>query len=146
MAEKEAWLRARGVEIESPRSAARRGRGRRERAPLDHVEGVTRRVKYVRIPHDDSRPFEQLEAILAHDAYGDVLPDVLRPTFAGGGAIDQRAARDRRAPARPEGPRDLQSALDEVAGQGATETFALVRPSDTNGHRGVYLYLDESAS
>ena len=50
--------------------------------PLDHVEGVTRRVKYVRIPHDDSRPFEQLEAILAHDAYGDVLPDVLRPTLS----------------------------------------------------------------
>ena len=145
MAEKEAWLRARGVEIESP--AERRAAAAAAAAnahPLDHVEGVTRRVKYVRIPHDDSRPFEQLEAILAHDAYGDVLPDVLRPTFAGGGAIDQRAAREQAV--RQLGQKGLeisQSALDEVAGQGATETFALVRPSDTNGHRGVYLYRDE---
>jgi hypothetical protein len=26
---------------------------------------------------------------------------------------------------------------------GSTETFALVRPSSTNAHRGVYMYLDE---
>ena len=36
-----------------------------------------------------------------------------------------------------------QDALDNATKQGATETFALVRPSSTNNHRGVYLYLDE---
>ena len=35
------------------------------------------------------------------------------------------------------------SALENATKQGSAETFALVRPSATNGHRGVYLYLDE---
>ena len=66
MAEKEAWLRARGVEIESP--AERRAAAAAAAAnahPLDHVEGVTRRVKYVRISHDDSRPFGDAAEVTA---------------------------------------------------------------------------------
>ena len=97
MEEKEAWLRARGVEIESPaerKGAAEAAAARQAAHPLDHVEGITRRVKYVRIPADESQPFEQLEAILANDAHGDILPDVLAPTFSGGGSIDRRAARE----------------------------------------------------
>ena len=83
-AEKESWLRARGVEIESPEDRRKAADAKAKLAhPLDHVEGVTRRVKYVKIPCDASLPFEQLEAILAHDAHGDILPDVLAPRFAG---------------------------------------------------------------
>lgn len=147
MAEKESWLRARGVEIESlsdRKKAAEEKAARQALHPLDHVEGITRRVKYVRIPCDASKSFEQLEAILAHDAHGDVLPDVLAPKFAGGGAIDGHAAREQAV--RQLGQKGLelsQSAIDAVAQQGACETFALVRPSSTNGHRGIYIYLDE---
>ena len=145
MAEKESWLRARGVEIESPEDRRKAAEAKAKLAhPLDHVEGITRRVKYVKIPCDASRPFEQLEAILAHDAHGDILPDVLAPTFAGGGSIDSNAAREQAV--RQLGAKGLelsQSALENATKQGSAETFALVRPSATNGHRGVYLYLDE---
>jgi HSP20 family molecular chaperone IbpA len=147
MEEKEAWLRARGVEIESPaerKAAAEAAAARQAAHPLEHVEGITRRVKYVLIPADESQPFEQLEAILAHDAHGDILPDVLAPKFAGGGSIDRRAAREQAVRQLGEKGLELsQDALDNATKQGATETFALVRPSSTNAHRGVYLYLDE---
>ena len=144
-AEKESWLRARGVEIESPEDRRKAAESKAKLAhPLDHVEGVTRRVKYVKIPCDASNPFEQLEAILAHDAHGDILPDVLAPRFAGGGSIDSNAAREQAV--RQLGAKGLElssSALENATKQGSAETFALVRPSATNGHRGVYLYLDE---
>ena len=144
-AEKESWLRARGVEIESPEDRRKAAELKAKLAhPLDHVEGVTRRVKYVKIPCDATLPFEQLEAILAHDAHGDILPDVLAPRFAGGGTIDSTAAREQAV--RQLGAKGLelsQSALENATKQGSAETFALVRPSATNGHRGVYLYLDE---
>ena len=97
----------------------------------------------MRIPADESQPFEQLEAILANDAHGDILPDVLAP-FSGGGSIDRRAAREQAVRQLGEKGLELsQDALDNATKQGATETFALVRPSSTNNHRGVYLYLDE---
>ena len=87
--EKEAWLRAHGVEIESAEDRRKKAEAAAAATrPLEHVEGVTRRVKYVRIPADDSEPFEQLEIILAHDAAGDQLPDIRRPRFIGGGAIN----------------------------------------------------------
>ncbi len=89
MAQKETWLRARGVEIESVEDRRIAALAKKERAsahPLDHVEGITRRVKYVKIPCDSTHQLEQLFAVLAHDAHGDVLPDVLAPRFAGGGS------------------------------------------------------------
>ena len=72
------------------------------------------------------------------------LPDVLAPRFAGGGSIDSNAAREQAV--RQLGAKGLElssSALENATKQGSAETFALVRPSATNGHRGVYLYLDE---
>ena len=101
-------------------------------------------MRYVKIPADDSKPFEQLECILATDAAGDCLPDVVQSGFAGGGSIDEGKMREQAV--RQVGERGVglsASALENVAAGGKTETFALVRPSSTNGHKGVYLYLDE---
>jgi hypothetical protein len=94
MAEKEAWLRAHGVEIESPEDRRQKAE---DAAKLQHLQqngggsgedahsgsGITRRFTYVRIPADDTQPFEQLEAIVAADTAGDILPDILQPRFAG---------------------------------------------------------------
>ena len=143
--EKEAWLRAHGVEIESAEDRKKKAEAAAAAAhPLDHVEGVTRRVKYVRIPADDSEPFEQLEVILAHDAAGDQLPSAVQHRFIGGGAINERMAREQAIRQLGENGMALtDAALQNASAQGSTETFALVRASSTNGHTGVYLYLDE---
>lgn len=139
--EKEAWLRAHGVEIETPED--RRQKAANAAAALS-TDGPTRRVKYVKIPADDSKPFEQLECILASDAAGDCLPDVVESQFAGGGSIDENKMREQAVRQIGERGAGLSaSALEHVAAGGKTETFALVRPSATNGHKGVYLYLDE---
>ena len=147
MAQKETWLRARGVEIESVEDRRIAALAKKERAsahPLDHVEGITRRVKYVKIPCDSTHQLEQLFAVLAHDAHGDVLPDVLAPRFAGGGSVDGHAAREQAVRQLGEKGLELsQSAIENATKLGNCETFALVRPSHTNGHRGFYLYLDE---
>ena len=57
---------------------------------------------------------------------GDLLPDALRASWglSRGGDAGREAA------------------SDEMTGR--TETFCLMHPSSTNGHRGVYLYVDES--
>lgn len=150
MAEKEAWLRAHGVEIETPAERRQKAEDVANLQRLQQTGGegetssITRRVKYVRIPADETQPFEQLEAIIAADAAGDLLPDILRPRFAGGGSIDERMAREQAV--RQLGAKGMElsgDALANATAEGATETFALVRPSATNGHCGVYMYLDE---
>ena len=164
MADKEAWLRAHGVEIETPEERRLKAAEDAERRRLlrelqgssggsspgsdEHPDGsgssITRRFKYVRIPADDRQPFEQLEAIVGADAAGDLLPDILQERFVGGGDVDERTAREQAV--RQLGAKGLELSTDSLiraTAAGATETFALVRASSTNGHRGVYLYLDE---
>lgn len=77
------------------------------------------RFKYVFIPADESIPVEEREGIGVGSAGGDILVDLLRPHFVGGGS------------------------LELATESGSTETFALVHPASTNGYRGVYLYTDE---
>ena len=149
MEEKEAWLRAHGVEIETPEERRQKAEEAARLQKLqeqasdgddDSGNGITRRFKYVRIPADETEPFEQLEAIVAVDAAGDILPDILQPRFKGGGNIDERKAREQAVRQLGAKGMDLSAdALANAAGAGSTETFALVRPSSTNGHRGVYM-------
>mmetsp|Transcript_20123 Transcript_20123/g.50151 ORF Transcript_20123/g.50151 Transcript_20123/m.50151 type:complete len:378 (-) Transcript_20123:37-1170(-) len=155
MAEKEAWLRAHGVEIETPEERRQKAADVLKLQKLqqsaasavqedDSSNSITRRFKYVRIPADDLQPFEQLEAIIAADAAGDILPDIVQVRFAGGGLIDERMAREQAV--RQLGAKGMELSSDAIVNAtaaGATETFALVRPSATNGHHGVYMYLDE---
>eukprot|EP00669_Euglena_mutabilis_P010330 TRINITY_DN5084_c0_g1_i1.p1 TRINITY_DN5084_c0_g1~~TRINITY_DN5084_c0_g1_i1.p1 ORF type:complete len:294 (+),score=50.82 TRINITY_DN5084_c0_g1_i1:45-926(+) len=102
-----------------------------------------RAFTYVRIPVDPSLPLSECSGSLVH--VGDVLPDLLKPVFADGRTIDEDAAR---AQATLHLGQDQAHRLDVKALQNATalgsvETFALVRPSRTNGMTGAYLYMDE---
>ena len=152
-AEKEAWLRERGVEIESAADRASKAAARNQKKPATTttIDGAssasahTRAFTYVLIPADDAKPFEERVAIVDADAPpSDALVEILRPVFAGGGGIVARAAREQAVRQFGEkGAAVTAAALENVAADGATETFALVRPSDANGERGVSLYLDE---
>ena len=104
------------------------------------------RFKYVFIPADESIPVEEREGIAVGSAGGDILVDLLRPHFLGGGSlVDADAAR--REAERHLGPekaaRLSPDRLVAATESGSTETFALVHPASTNGYRGVYLYTDE---
>lgn len=102
--------------------------------------------KYVFIPADESVPCEEREGIATGEAGGDILVELLRPHFSGGGSrIDPDAARkEAERHLGPEKAAELtRDRLVTATQSGSTETFALVHPSSTNGFRGVYLYTDE---
>ena len=142
-----AWLRARGVEIETPEDRAR-ARSEREKS-LSNDAGVereqaTRTVTYVRIPCDDAEAFVEETLTIGETQAGDALPDALRRRFAGGGEVDADKARAEAVRSLGErGAGISKEAIVRETEGGSTETFALVRPSETNGWCGVYLYLDE---
>jgi hypothetical protein len=92
-AESLAWLRARGVEVETPaeRKAAAEAlkRGTAERAALDPSSPDARSFTYVRIPHDPHAPMTVETAVVQADARGDgdVLKKLLTSSF-GSGSVD----------------------------------------------------------
>jgi hypothetical protein len=103
--------------------------------------------KYVFIPADESVPCEEREGIATGEAGGDILVELLRPHFSGGGSrIDPDAARkEAERHLGPEKAAELtRDRLVTATQSGSTETFALVHPSSTNGFRGVYLYTDDA--
>jgi len=168
MEERERWLRARGVEIETCEDRLREEM-ERKRAPLkvgneenrgregdddDESQGVDngrddrcRWLVCVRIPCDANEAFEEVKLKVAIERHGDVFPDLGKPFFVGGGLIDVNMAQD--AAMKQLGAEFAQKssnlgvALQKETAMGSTETFALVRPSEKNGRRGVYIYLDE---
>jgi len=145
--ESTAWLRARGVEIETVEDRAAAAAAARaaasEREEMLRSKS-TREVAYVKISHDDDEPFDEREMVMGNEEYGDALARALAPAFAGGGTVDASKV-------RAEAMRTLGSAANAVSRaaieretkDGKTETFALVHPSERNGWRGVYAYLDE---
>ena len=102
---------------------------------------------YLRVPADDAASVEELEARLDSVVGGDQLPVLLKSAFVGGGAVDEDKAMEeaaRHLGAEQAAGISRERILGATANLGGkTETFALVHPSETNGHRGVYLYLDE---
>lgn len=140
-----AWLRSKGVVIETredreaARAVARRGDG----AAIER-DGPTRRFTYVKIPCDDDEALEERTLTIGEGQPGDALPAALRTAFAGGGEVDAEKAKAEAV--RALGARGMGISSEAIAREtagGSTETFALVRPSEANGWRGVYLYLDE---
>jgi hypothetical protein len=113
------------------------------------ADGVTARFRYVKIPSDANHSIEEHEAAPdTTSAGGDQLPDLLRNVFAAAGGVPVDAQLARAEAARQLGAEQAAGLSTErivaAAGAGKTETFALVHPSSTNGHRGVYLYVDEA--
>ena len=89
---------------------------------------------YVLVPADDASPVQELTSACLGYA-GDALPSLAAARFA-------TAA----APSRGSSSAASDASTARVlaaAATGKAETFALVHPADTNGNRGVYLYVDE---
>eukprot|EP00518_Triparma_eleuthera_P005611 CAMPEP_0182453898 /NCGR_PEP_ID=MMETSP1319-20130603/759_1 /TAXON_ID=172717 /ORGANISM="Bolidomonas pacifica, Strain RCC208" /LENGTH=279 /DNA_ID=CAMNT_0024651857 /DNA_START=65 /DNA_END=900 /DNA_ORIENTATION=+ len=103
------------------------------------------------VPVDSSRPIRQVHLPGSGGiANADLLPDFVRPYFADGRGVDAGLMRDQAAKHFAAGalqgldPTNLSaSSMDKVAALGSVETFPLVRPAASNGHTGVYVYLDE---
>jgi len=137
--ERLAWLRARGVTVETveDRKLAKEGK-------LDPNWGQGQKeitFKYVKIPWDDTQPYEEIETkgYVAQDC----MLTLMKPVFAGGNIDSQTAKKT----ALAQMGQSVQTAgldhLGEAAQGGTVETFALVRPAKTNSQQGVYIYLDE---
>ena len=146
--EREAWLRARGVEIETREDRLRLEKEREEREAREAKGGDgKRRLTCVKIPSDDALPFEEVTLDVPLSKPGDVLPDAVKSYFIGGGDIDvnlaKRAATKQLGEEFASKSQNLGASLAKETAMGSTETFALVRPSEKNGRKGVYIYLDE---
>jgi hypothetical protein len=137
--ERLAWLRARGVTVETveDRKLAKEGK-------LDPNWGQGQKeitFKYVKIPWDETQPYEEIETkgYVAQDC----MLTLMKPVFAGGNIDSQTAKKT----ALAQMGQSVQTAgldhLGEAAQGGTVETFALVRPAKTNSQQGVYIYLDE---
>ena len=152
MAEREAWLRSHGVEIETAEDRRRMNvettTGKEEDKEEDlKEEKTTKKLVCVKIPSEDLNPFEEVVLEVATQKLGDVLPELLKPHFMGGGDIDVNLARQAATKQLGEEfaskSQNLGVSLAKECAMGSTETFALVRPSEKNGRKGVYIYLDE---
>lgn len=97
---------------------------------------------YVRIPADNSEPFEELTGTAAEP--GDVMAQkICKEHFSKNGGIkDTNVLRAQYGDVVDE----KLGALERVAAEGSVETFALVRPSKETqpiANCGTYIYLDE---
>jgi hypothetical protein len=145
-AEREAWLRAHGVEIETAEDRLRMENEAKRLREKEKSE-PTRKLVCVKIPAEDSLPFEEVTLEVPMTKPGDVFPDLVKPYFIGGGDIDvnlaKQAATKQLGEEFASKSQNLGVSLAKETAMGSTETFALVRPSEKNGRKGVYIYLDE---
>ncbi len=142
------FLQSRGVDISPEEMAVQM---QREGADAKALAGkLVPCFKYVRIPHDEKEPFEELWAHLPLTAdgmvpAGDQIPGLVKPKFAAQGhqvsesAVQEQARAQLGSSAAAVTPR----AFAEATKGGSVETFALVRPAAANNYSGVYVYLDE---
>lgn len=157
--ERENWLRERGVIIENPHDRKRQQAQANDASSIVHqvanlsldndsnIEGV----KFVCIPHDDSKPIQALtlpQSVIDASA-GDRLPDFVKAYFADNKSIDasllqEQAVKQFAGGDLKDGLPNLSAAsMNAAAAVGSVETFPLVHPADTNQFQGVYVYLDE---
>mmetsp|Transcript_19754 Transcript_19754/g.67278 ORF Transcript_19754/g.67278 Transcript_19754/m.67278 type:complete len:327 (-) Transcript_19754:276-1256(-) len=132
-AERLQWLREHGVEVTAPK-------GREHELPKP-TAATPVHFTVVRVPCDDSEPLEEVE--LVSMCGGDQAPELLKSRFTSG-RVDQDVLRQQSAlqfGAKASGV--SAGAIDEVTAGGSVETFALTRPAQSNGMRGVYAYIDE---
>eukprot|EP00967_Tisochrysis_lutea_P010994 scaffold12507_cov28-Tisochrysis_lutea.AAC.2 len=146
-AEKIAYLRSRGVEIEL---AEERNEKRAVRAEEARTAG--KRFEFVRVPADDAQPVAAESAI---SGPSDVLSALLAPRFASDAAMDtatvsrETAGRLRNmlaggaAGAAETLKAPSASTMTALAAGGACEAYPLAQGSATNGWRSVRMYIDE---
>jgi len=107
-------------------------------------------LKFVLVPHDESLPIKELSMKVSKNRIasksGDLLLDELKPFFS---ALSKKAdiSLFKNSAAKHFGSADAPKvsveALRQVTEQGQVETFALVRPTESNKYTSVNIYLDE---
>lgn len=137
MEERIAWLRRRGVQVEIPGEV---GRG--------PENSGTDTVTVVRVPADDSLPYEDVEigGFSALQVRGDELPQKLRMFFASSSSeINTELLKE--TASKQFGSQNVKltsESLKKATALGSVETFSLDSPCDANGLVGVNIYLDEA--
>jgi len=143
--ERLAWLRERGVTVETSED---RRRKKITRIKDDGEEFDN--VSFVHIPQDKSLPLKDLTMKVSKSETGkggDLLMDYLRPFFS---AFDEKLDLDllKEQTSKHFGSTDSpgevsEKSLRDVAAQGQVETFCLVNPVPSNKFITVNIYLDE---
>lgn len=141
-AERVAYLRERGVEIQLP--------GERSE-PLQIADGPP--FKYVYVPADSHAAVRELNT---PRGIGDILPALLAPRFDDNMRMDDdivaRETASRVKNMRVGGSMELNgktiatpsaAAIQREAAGGKCESYPLMQPSEENGWRGVRMYIDE---
>jgi hypothetical protein len=115
----------------------------------ENIEGIS----FVYVPHDTSKSISEVKlpsaVIQALGPAGDLLPIFVKSYFADGKMIDEhlfqeQAGKQSLMAGGTNQPLKVSSqAMMNATSAGSVETFPLVRPSSTNKHQGVYIYLDE---
>eukprot|EP00956_Cyclotella_meneghiniana_P021801 scaffold40235_cov49-Cyclotella_meneghiniana.AAC.8 len=162
MPEREQWLMDRGVQIEKSDDASKvkEATARSDLSITDQIRKLSLNngikiegVKFVYIPHDTSKPISEVtlpsRVVESLGPSGDLLPAYVKSFFADGKTIDDHLFREQAQKQNLMGggtdePLKVSSqAMMNATLAGSVETFPLVRPSSTNKHQGVYIYLDE---
>lgn len=113
-------------------------------------------IEFVVIPCDSNEPMRMMNLPSLQgddDGVGDRIPAFVKPYFADGRTVDVGLVQEQAQRTIATSPTQIQkldtkdnitaASLNAVAAQGSVEIFPLVRPAGTNGHHGVYLYVDE---
>jgi len=146
-----AWLKERGVLVETAEDRQAQAT-RAALIPSEDNDGPKETVTFVKIPHDETQPLEELSATFPKSWFetrGDLLVDYLKPAFAsknGGKDVDlglfhhqaQKHLASNDAPGTVS-----EAALAEVAKQANVETFPLVHATPSNKFVSINMYLDE---
>eukprot|EP00966_Prymnesium_polylepis_P068004 1580680-Prymnesium_polylepis.1 len=141
VAERIAYLRERGVEIDLPEE-----RNKPKPVPTGPP------FSFVYVPADIHTPVKEMAA---PSAAGDTLPSLLAPRFDDNGALDEdTVARETASRVKNmmlsgtelNGQKITTPTAEAIAQQasgGKCESYPLMQPSADNGGRGVRMYIDE---
>lgn len=142
------WLRDRGVLIET--SEERRNKELTQ-IMNEKDDEVKETIAFVYVPHDMSKPLEQLKFECPIKIGGvDFLMEHLKPVFKAMGSdrkIDLELLREHASSqtlGSSDAPSPSEDTLQKVASEGSVERFPLVHATEANNFTGVNIYLDEA--
>jgi len=144
--ERLAWLRERGVLVETPEerraNQVANALGEAERLSAQSVE-----VSYVLVPADSSQPLKEIKAQCPSDwKEGDFFMNHLKPAFSGSAdSVDLSLLQQTGTTtlAGTSAPAVSDAALRQVAKEANVEVFSLVHATESNQYTGINIYLDE---
>jgi len=145
------YLRERGILVETPEDRRREQiKTIMNETDVDENGEEYDDLKFVHVPHNESLPIRELSMKVSKNRLssksGDLLLDELKPFFS---ALSKKADislfKDSAAKhfGSADAPQVSVEALRQVTEQAQVETFALVRPTESNKYTSVNIYLDE---